>query len=237
MKSYSRLASVEQKKNIKRAYSYIFLSILAVVFLVLFGIPLLVKFAGFVGDIAKSDKPVEINDITPPAPPHFDDIPDFVNNESIEITGTAESGATVRIRANNNDYEITANNEGVFTFMFNLKKGENSIDAIAIDSANNKSTQTQTQKIIFDSEEPKIEILSPSNGDNFYGSSQKQLNLKGTVDGVAEITINDRFVALKDDNSFVFNTSLNEGSNEFKIKAVDPAGNETETSITVNFSF
>lgn len=237
MKSYSRLSAVEEKKNIKRARNYIILSIIAVIILIVFGLPLLVKFAGFVGDLAKSDKPVEINDITPPAPPHFDEIPDFVNKETLDVNGTSESGATVKIRANNNDYEVVANNEGRFNFLFNLKTGENSIDAVAVDLAGNTSTQTQTYKIIFDNNEPEIEIESPKNGDTFYGSSQKQLTIKGSVNEVAEITINDRFVALKDDNTFVFNTSLNEGSNEFKIKAVDESGNEVETSFSVNFSF
>lgn len=237
MKSYSRLSAVEEKKNIKRARNYIILSIIAVIILIVFGLPLLVKFAGFVGDLAKSDKPVEINDITPPAPPHFDEIPDFVNKETLDVNGTSESGATVKIRANNNDYEVVANNEGRFNFLFNLKTGENSIDAVAVDLAGNTSTQTQTYKIIFDNNEPEIEIESPKNGGTFYGSSQKQLTIKGSVNEVAEITINDRFVALKDDNTFVFNTSLNEGSNEFKIKAVDESGNEVETSFSVNFSF
>jgi len=74
MKRYSRLASVEERKNIKKAYWYVILSILALVFLIFFGLPTLVKFAGFIGDVAKSDKPVEINDTTPPAPPQFDQV-------------------------------------------------------------------------------------------------------------------------------------------------------------------
>jgi uncharacterized membrane protein len=57
MKTYSRLQSVEEKRNIKKAYLYIGSSILAVIFLIFLGIPTLVKFAGFLGDLSKSGKP------------------------------------------------------------------------------------------------------------------------------------------------------------------------------------
>lgn len=237
MKNYSRLNIVEQNRNIKRAKAYIFLSIVTLIVLVIFGIPLLVKFAGFIGDLTKANKPVDIQDITPPAPPHFDDISDFTNNEGLEITGTSEAGATIKIRANNNDYEVIANNEGQFNFMFNLKKGENTIDAIAVDLGGNQSTQTATYTVVFDNEEPELEIESPQDGNTFYGSSQKQVTIKGSSNEKSEITINDRFVSLKDDNTFVYSSTLNEGSNEFKIKVVDEAGNETEKTLTVNFSF
>ncbi len=237
MKNYSRLSTVEQKRNIKRAKAYIFLSVVTLIVLVIFGIPLLVKFAGFIGDLTKANKPVDIQDITPPAPPHFDDIPEFTNKENLEITGTSEAGATVKIRANNNDYEVISNSEGQFSFMFNLKKGENTIDAIAIDLSGNQSTQTSTFTTIFDNEEPELEIESPQDGNSFYGSSQRQVTIKGSASEKSQITINDRFVSLKDDNTFVYSSTLNEGSNEYKIKATDEAGNETEKTLTVNFSF
>ncbi len=236
IKRYSRLASVEEKRNIKTAYKYIFLSIIALVVLVFLGIPLLVKFAGFIGDLGKSSKPVEINDITPPAPPQFDQIPEYTNNERIEISGKSESGATITITANDNDSEIIANNDGVFHFSFNLIKGENSISAYAKDGNSNKSTQTQNYKVVYDNEEPKIEITSPNDGASLYGNSQRQLTIKGSVDENVNLTINGRIVVLKDDYTFSYLTTLNEGENKFDIVAMDPAGNETLSALTINFS-
>lgn len=235
-KRYSRLASVEQRKNIKNAYYYIFLSITSVILLIFFGIPMLVKFAGFVGDVAKSDKPVEINDITPPAPPQFDDIPEFTSKESLDISGTSENGAIITIRSNGNSDEIVANSEGKFNFVFNLRDDENSIDAIARDPSGNESTQTKTYKIFFDNTEPKLEIESPTDGASFYGTSQRQLQIRGTVDERVDLTINERVVTQKDDDSFSYTIMLSEGENKFDVKAVDPSGNETSTSLTVNFS-
>ena len=236
MKRYSRLASVEERKNIKKAYWYIILSILALIFLIFFGLPTLVKFAGFIGDVAKSDKPVEINDITPPAPPQFDQIPEFTNIESIKIEGTSEDGAIIVIRSNNHSDEVVANSDGRFSFIFNLNDGENSIDAKAIDSSNNESVQTKTYKIVFDNEEPILEISSPADGAEFFGSGQRQLSIKGTVNEKVDLTINGRVVSTKDDGSFSFATTLSEGENKFDIVATDPAKNETATSLTVTFT-
>lgn len=233
---YSRLAQVEDRKNIKNAYYYVFLSILAIVFLIFFGIPTLVKFAGFIGDIAKSDKPVELNDTTPPAPPQFEDLPEFTKNEKLDIQGKSESGATVSIRTNNNISEVVTNNDGIFNFVFNLKKGENTIDAKAKDKSGNESTQTKTYTIIYDNQEPVLEINSPVDGTSYYGSGQKQLTIKGSVNEAVDLTINDRVVVIKEDNSFLYTTTLNEGENKFEVKAIDPSNNETSTTLTVNFS-
>jgi len=236
MKRYSRLASVEEKRNIKKAYYYIFLSTISIVLLIFYGLPTLIKFAGFVGDIAKSDKPIEINDITPPAPPQFDQIVEFTNKEVLEITGRSESGATISIRANNDNSEIVANNDGVFDFIFNLDKGENSIDAKTIDTSGNESTQTNTYRIYFDNNEPKLEIQNPVDGSSYFGNGQRQLSIKGTVDEIVDLTVNGRTVVVKEDFSFSFTTTLSEGENKFDIVAKDPSGNETSTTLTTNFS-
>lgn len=236
MKRYSRLASVEERKNIRKAYYYIFLTIVTIVLLIFFGLPTLVKFAGFIGDVAKSDKPVEINDTTPPAPPQFDQVPEFTNSESLKIEGTSEDGAVIVIRSNNHSDEVIANSDGRFSFIFNLNDGENAIDAKAVDSSNNESVQSKTYKIVFDNKDPLLEVSSPKDGETFFGSGQRQLSIKGTVDEKVDLTINDRNISLKDDGSFSFAITLSEGENKFAIKAVDMAGNSMETSLTVNFT-
>lgn len=226
----------EERKNIKRAYLYIFLSIAGLIFLIFLGIPILVKFAGFLGEVAKSDKPVEINDTTPPAPPRLDSVPEFTNSESIDISGFSESGATIIINTNNNLSEVVANNDGKFIFLFNLEKGENSISATAKDTSGNTSNETKVYLIVFDNEEPELEVTTPKDGDSFYGTSQRQISIKGTVNEKVDLRINDRFVTIKDDNSFNFTTTLNEGANTFEVKATDPAGNISSTSLTLNYT-
>lgn len=236
MNRYSRRDSVEEKKNIKKAYLYVALSIIAISFLIFLGLPALIKFAGFLGDLGKSNKPVDITDITPPAPPQFDSIPEFTNNQKLEIAGTSESGAVVTIFANGNTNEIIANSDGRFSFLFNLDKGDNTIEASAKDSSGNESTKTKINKITFDDTEPVIENLTPTDGSSFYGSGQRQLVIKGTINEKVNLLINERVVSVKDDGTFSFATTLSEGVNSFEVKASDLAGNETKQSFSVNFT-
>jgi hypothetical protein len=235
-KRYSRLASVEEKKNIKRAVSYVVLSIVTLIILVIFGLPLLIKFAGFIGNIGDSNNPVTIDDMTPPAPPQFDNIPEFTNQENLEITGMSENGARITIRANNDESEVVANSDGRFNFTFNLSDGENAIDAIATDTGGNVSTQTKTYNIVYDNTDPELTVESPSDNSSYYGAGQRQLTIKGNVNESVDLTINDRFVSVNEDGNFTFTTTLSEGENKFEVKAVDPAGNTSSTSLTTNFS-
>jgi len=236
-RSYSRLASVEERKNVKRAYYYIILTIVTILLLIFVGLPAVVNFAGFVGNLSKSNESIEINDATPPAPPQFDDLPEFTNNETLNISGKSENGASISIVANKNISEVLANNSGNFNFTFNLKKGENTINATAKDIAGNESAETKTYMVYFDNEEPELELISPADGSSFYGNGQRQVSIKGTVNESVDLTINGRIVVVnEDDNSFSFTTTLNEGENKFEVIAKDPSGNESSTTLTVNFT-
>lgn len=236
MNKYSRRASVEEKRNIKKAYKYIALSILAICFVIFLGLPTLIKFAGFLADVGKSDKPVDVTDITPPAPPQFDPIPEFTNNIKLDIAGTSEDGAIVTITTNGNSSEVVANSEGRFSFLFSLDKGENTIEAKAKDTSGNEGASTKLVKITFDNIDPVLENLTPEDGASYYGSGQRQLVIKGSVDEKVDLFINERVVSVNDDGSFLFSTTLSEGINSFEIKAMDPAGNETKESFSVNFT-
>lgn len=235
-KGYSRLASVEEKKNIKNAYWYVFLSIVAVIFLFFLGLPTLIKFAAFFTEIGKSDKPVDVNDLTPPAPPQFESLPEFTNRNKLEIKGSSEEGATITISFNSGESETLADVDGKFSFDIELNSGENSLQAIAKDRAGNSSQPTNVYKITFDNKAPELTISSPADGSSFFGSGQRQVVLKGTTSDDAEVFINDRFVSVMDDNSFSLATTLSEGSNSFEIKAMDKAGNETKSTLGLNFS-
>lgn len=236
MNRYSRRQSVEEKRNIKKAYKYIALSIIAICFLIFLGLPTLIKFAGFLADIGKSDKPVDITDITPPAPPQFDSIPEFTNKERLDIAGTSEDGAIVTITTNGDSSDVVANSEGRFSFLFNLDKGENTIEARAKDTSGNESTPTKLVKVIFDNIDPVLDNLTPEDGASYYGSGQRQLVIKGSVNEQVNLLINERVVSVNDDSTFLFSTTLSEGINPFEIKAMDPAGNETKESFSVNFT-
>jgi hypothetical protein len=235
-RNYSRLATIEERKNIRRTFLFGVLTIAFLIFLFTLGIPVLVKFTGFFTDLGKSQKPIDKTDTIPPAPPQIKTPADYTNKTSLDISGNTEAGATIKLFYNDETQEVLADRDGKFSFNFQLNKGENTISAIAKDTNGNESQKSPTYTIIFDNEPPKIEINSPADGAEFFGSKQRQLTIKGKTESEADLIINDRVVAVDDDGSFTFLTTLSEGENTFKIKATDKAGNTEETSLTVRFS-
>jgi hypothetical protein len=213
-KYYSYRAKTEERKNTKSAFLFIFLTVAAILAVIFLGIPILTQFASFLTNIHKSGQSVDINDKIPPPPPYLSTLPEAVNNLKLEIKGTSEPGATIKIFLN----------------------GSNSIYATATDQAGNESQKTAILKVVFDNNPPDINISKPVDGSQFFGSKQKNLSIQGSTKTGSSLTINDRFVLVQDDGSFVYNTQLSDGENSFTIKAIDKAGNSSEKTLKVSFS-
>ncbi|MBL7036539.1 hypothetical protein ISR94_01645 [Candidatus Microgenomates bacterium] len=235
-KRTSRLALTEEKKNIKKAYLYVILSVVTIGFLFFLGLPLLIKFASFFTNLGGSDNPIDISDNTPPAPPQFENLPDYTNKKSLNIEGQSEDGAVVTLSFNGKSSETVANSSGKFSFELSLKGGKNTFFGVAKDRAGNESQETSVNSVIYDNDEPKLTIESPGSGDSFYGESQKRIKINGTTDPLAEVFVNDSFTKVSDEGTFSFSATLSEGINTFEIKSIDKAGNESSTSLDVNFA-
>lgn len=233
---YSRLASSEEKRNIRRAVIFGALAIGALVLLFTSGIPLIAKFAAFMGDLKKSSSPVDQNDRTPPPPPTISDLPDYTKDQKLIIDGSTEAGATVKLFFNNSQQEVVAGDDGAFTFSVMLAKGENKIALSAKDASGNESQKTPSQTVTYKSEPPSLDISSPNDGSQFFGSKQRQVTLQGKTDAGVTLTINDRPIRVNEDGSYSYTTTLSEGNNDFYIKAIDAAGNSTEKKISLNYS-
>ena len=233
---YSRLASVEEKRNMRRAFLFTILTILAILGVLFYGLPSVARFAAFLSDLRKSNLPVDRNDTTPPAPPRLDRLPEATKEPEIEISGVTEEGATVILTLNGKDEEVVADADGKFRFSYSLRKGENQILTKAKDRAGNESQPTTGITVVFDNEAPKLDISAPADGSQFYGDGQRQLAIKGTTEVGITLTINDRIVKVEEDGTFTFATTLADGENSFNLKSADKAGNQTEKTLKVNFS-
>lgn len=233
---YSRLESVEEKKNFRNAVFLIFLSIAAVFVLIIFGIPAVGRIASFVSDLRGGTINSQ-NDKTPPAPPKFDIVPDYTNKQTIGLSGNAEPQATVKLTFNGTEQEVLVDKDGNFTFQnLKLKSGDNNFSAITQDPAGNVSQKTVEKKIVFDNEPPTLIIDNPSDGASFNGSEQRQVTIQGTTDSGSAVTINDRIVSVEESGKYQYTLTLNAGENKFIIKSVDQAGNLTEKELKLTFS-
>ena len=235
-RNYSRLESVEERKNTRKAVLLVLISLGIIVFLATLGIPLITKVIGFVTSFKKTDQSVSLIDKTPPAPPYFGILPDAVNKTPLNISGHVETGNTVIINLNNNEEELQTDESGDFSLDLNLEKGENILFAYAKDPAGNLSKETKSYTIIYDNEPPEIKIDSPTDGSIYYGFKQKNVQIKGTTEIDSSLTISDRFVSVSDDGTFSYSYPLNNGENNLLIKSIDKAGNEKETSLKLFFN-
>lgn len=234
---YSRLATVEERKNFKKAVLFIGLTVAALVLLFFVGIPALGKFAAFVSDLRKSSAPISKQDVTPPAPPTFSSLPQFTNQQTISVTGSSEPGATVKLFFNGSETDSLADKNGTFSFSgLELNSGANTYYAIAQDSSGNQSQKTKEFTITFSNKPPSLSVDSPADGTQFFGTTQRQVTIQGATDSGSSITINGRIITVDDGGKFQYTTTLNDGANPFKVIATDQAGNTTEKDITLNFA-
>jgi hypothetical protein len=233
-RQYSRLAKVEEGRQLRTAVKFVILTVGLIAFLGFLGIPLLVK----VVEIAtnrEAGTSINPEDTTPPAPPRIAGLPEYTKENEIKIEGNTESGATVILHLNQEIKELLADAGGNFSTRMNLDDGENKIFAISIDTNGNESLQSKDFLVTFDNQEPKVEVLQPKQGETLSGSKQKQISVEGTTENGVQMTINGRVVIVSGDGKFNYPTSLNEGENNFNIKATDRAGNMTELDVKATY--
>lgn len=235
-RKYSRLSRTEEKKNIRRALLFSFLTIASLILVIFLGLPALVKFSAFLTDLRKSSTPIDISDTTPPVLPRLEPLPETINEFNVEIKGSTEPAATVILFLNNKEEEILANKDGEFVYTFALLDGDNKIAAQAKDSSGNESQKTEVYNVTYDNQPPELEITGPEDGNEYYGSKQRQVVIEGKTEDEAQVNINDRLVVVDQDGTFTFTSTLSEGENQFSVKSVDQAGNSTEKSLTLHFS-
>lgn len=233
---YSYHTRTEERKNTRSTFLFLFLTLVVITLAIFVGIPTLIQFASFLTNINKSSQSADVKDNIPPPPPSINLLPDTTNNTKLEVSGSSEPGATIKIFFNGVNEETIVNSSGKFILDLNLKDGENTIYAIASDQSGNESQKTQVLKVTLDKTPPDIEITSPQDGANFSGPKQKQIYIKGNTKVGASLSINDRFTLVQDDGSFTYVATLTDGENNFDIKSVDKAGNSSEKTLKVYYN-
>ena len=237
MNKYSLLSKKEEKRNLRRAVLFTFLTLFLILATIFWGIPALIKMSVFFGDIRSSFQPVEIKDNLPPQAPALNALSEATNQSEIEVSGLTEAGAVVKIFLTGQETkEIVADNEGNFSSgKLKLTLGKNEIYAVAIDKAGNQSETSKKISVWYDNEPPALEISQPEDGETISDEKGK-IEIIGKTEEEAELTINDHRVILNQEGSFKYPFSLSLGENEILIIATDKAGNQTEKTLTINYS-
>lgn len=89
--------------------------------------------------------------------------------------------------------------------------------------------------IVKDSEAPKIENLTPEEGQRFYGE-EAYCDVIGVVEGATMVAVNDEVVFLSPTGRFNKFITLKEGENKIMVVARDPYGNQSSVERKVHYS-
>ncbi len=231
----SRLQKIEEKKSLKQAVFFFFLTAFLIFAVFLVGLPLAVKLAVYLGEIRSPEKYSESSQLLPPTQPRLRPLPQATNSAKLSLVGFSAAGTKIKVFLNNTLIEETmANKEGDFNVKgLNLKKGENEIKVTAL--SNDQESEPYISKVLYKKTPPSLEIESPENNAAFF-DEDKEILVKGKTDPGSVILVNKHLAIVDNQGNFETKLPLEEGENQIIISAQDEAGNQTEMERKVTYT-
>lgn len=170
------------------------------------------------------------------APPVLNIPYEATNTATLNISGYSTPNSQVKLYVDSELVDITSvDREGNFsTSGISLTLGTNSIFGKTVDEKDQESLPSKTIEVLYDSDKPKLEVTSPSDGASITG--ERKIQVTGKTEPEAKVFINDNRAIVNSDGNFTYTLSLNDGENNLKIKALDNATNITEVERKVTFS-
>lgn len=160
----------------------------------------------------------------------------LTNNKSFNINATFEDISTVRFELFHDGLLVFFDYEKNLNQLVTLNEGLNNFFIKAHDLAGNQAQDLHISNITLDTIKPQI---SSPNTDSFL-TNKKTLNIQATIIdvhiGETVILQNDVEVLKTTGSNISFTATLNEGKNEFIIKSVDLAKNESNPFILRNIT-
>jgi len=231
----SRLRRVEEKDASRRITIAVFGIIGVSVFLLLFGVKILIGFSLLVDRIRGGSTP-DAQQQTIVLPPVLNPLPEATGSATISVSGKGIPKTYVILYVNETEYKrIPVEADGAFTMSnIPIDKGNIAIYAKLIDDKNNISNASNTITTTADRTAPKLTIDKPENNATINDGTHK-VTVTGITDEDMKVTINGRIVVVKSDGSFSYQLPLNDGENKLTIISKDEAGNETSVERTVTY--
>lgn len=233
----TRLQRKHEKDSLRQAGKYVLLTVIALILVVKFGLPGLIRLAAFVGDLKSSGQPIEKSDSQAPNAPTLLALPEATNSAKISVAGYAETGVTIKLnRGGLVVKETVSDSDGNFEFKdIILKEGNNEFFAEASDDQGNSSGPSKTWLTTFDNTPPRLTVDQPEAGKRFF-DQDSPITISGQTEVDNDLTINAKFVLVDSEGKFSAKWPLAEGDNQLDFLVRDPAGNETKKLLTVNYT-
>jgi len=219
------------KKTIFLGLLTVFLAIIVIVF----GLPLLIKFSIFLGD-AKTRKDKDTKEVVlPPLPPRLVVPFEATNSSKMVITGYAEASVTVELMKNDVALEkVQVTENGDFKFDgIDLDKGENVFSAITMNDKGGSSEQSKTVSVVYNDQPPSLTMSNPSEESLTVDSSD--FDIIGQSDKGVSVWVNGHVAMVDNDGKFKLKLQLSPGKNDIEIMVKDVAGNVTKKNISIKY--
>jgi hypothetical protein len=199
---------------------------------VIFGLPLLIKFSVFLGNARKTNDVIKEKVLPPQAPRPI--LPfEATNTAKINLSGVAEPNVkVVLLKSDVNLMEEMVSGEGTFVFEnIELDKGENIFNMIAESEKSGTSDLSKQIKIIYDDQAPTITMENPAEDSITVDSID--FDVSGKTEKDVSVSINGHVAMVDDSGNFKLKIQLNAGDNDVEIVARDLAENETRKKVKI----
>lgn len=231
----SRLARKDDETITKKTIILGLLTLLLFLLVVLFGLPFLIRFSIFLGDI-KNRRDREVKEkILPPLPPRLVIPFEATNSARIVVKGVAEAGVLVELLKNDasiGKVEVPSNGEFAFEDIM-LDEGENSFNALAMTERGGSSELSKTVITIFDNKAPELTMINPAEG--VIKVDSPDFEVSGSSEKGASVLVGGQVAIVDDGGKFKLKKQLNMGKNEIEVVVRDIAGNETRKKIEITY--
>lgn len=230
----SRLERKKEEQITKKTVFLGFLTVLIFVMVILFGLPFLINFSIFLGNI-KNKKDITTENVLPPLAPRLVVPFEATSSARIKIDGFAEAGSVVELLKNSESIgkvDVTENGEFYFENV-DLTDGENIFSAVAIKDKSGSSQASKDLMVILDTKAPELTITNPSTDALKVDSAD--FDVTGKSEKGVSVSINGRVAVVDNNGNFKLKIQLNPGKNDIGIIVKDTALNETKKTVSITY--
>lgn len=228
---HSRLSRLEERKETRRLILAI-TGIIAIFALIgLFGVRALIGFSLFVDKSKGASPSAGVQNQTVILPPTLNPPPEATNTATISVSGKGQPNLSLIVYLNDAQFKkLSVPTDGNFSInAIPLSDGDNTISAKLTDDKGNTSDLSNVVSVAYASKPPKLDISGPADNANISGDPNT-VAVAGATDDNITVTINDRLIVVKSDNTFSYDYPLNDGDNILTILATDAAGNQRKVT-------
>ncbi len=231
----SRLQSHKNKVFTTQVALVIFLFIFVLGFIFTTGFKILLNSSVFINQLfnknsdqtTTKEKESFIGDFS------VDSIPTATNSAKIIVSGTIINYDSLILYLNKEKMDETPVASDSFSIeLGNLKKGDNEIYLLAKSKKSKTEKQSETFKVVYKDDKPKLEISEPSDQ---LKTNKQEIKIVGSTDKENSVKINSLPVVVDYQGGFQTSVKLNDGENKINIVVEDAYGNIETKTLTVNY--